>query len=200
MVSNFNLVMCDSDLRKNILDKAKPLRDKLLLDMEIDDESNMIIHICDKVLELDIEYIYDYIYSKIWRRIDRPPNFNCPLCGEGNECDCVLPHIFTEKKYFYSNIKDNWKQLNSSERETLYTELFDFEGDYKDYFVCMECKEFVDYEYCDIRNDLKIVFGSFTIKCCDICSECLQDDFNKIIDRKQNKFTKKVKKYKIKKY
>lgn len=85
MVSNFNLVMCDSDLRKNILDKAKPLRDKLLLDMEIDDESNMIIHICDKVLELDIEYIYDYIYSKIWRRIDRPPNFNCPLCGEGNE-------------------------------------------------------------------------------------------------------------------
>ena len=100
MVSNFNLVMCDSDLRKNILDKVKPLRDKLLLDMEIDRESDMIIHICDKVLELDKYDTYDYIYSKIWRWIDRPPNFNCPDCGERNECDCVSPHIsiFTDRK------------------------------------------------------------------------------------------------------
>ena len=199
MVSNFNLVMCDSDLRKNILDKVKPLRDKLLLDMEIDDESDMIIHICDKVLELDKYDTYDYIYSKIWRWIDRPPNFNCPDCGERNECDCVSPHIsiFTDRKDLYSDIKEYWKQLNSSDRETLYTELFDFQGDY---FVCMECKKFLDYDNYGIKNYLEIDFGSFTIKCCDICSECLQDDFNKIIDRKQNKFTKKVNKYKIKKY
>ena len=64
----------------------------------------------------------------------------------------------------------------------------------------MKCKKFLDYDNYGIKNYLEIDFGSFTIKCCDICSECLQDDFNKIIDRKQNKFTKKVKKYKIKKY
>lgn len=197
MVSNFNLVMCDSDLRKNILDKVKPLRDKLLLDMEIDRESDMIIHICDKVLELDKYDTYDCIYSKIWRWIDRPPNFNCPDCGERNECDCVSPHIFTDRKDLYSHIKDIWKQLNSSDREDFYTELFDFQGDY---FVCMECKKFLDYQFCHTKNDLEIDFGSFTINCCDICYECLRNDLNKLIDRKQNKFTKKVKKYKIKKY
>ena len=198
MVSNFNLVMCDSDLRKNILDKAKPFRDELLLDMEIDDESNMIIHICDKILELDIQIIYDYIYFKIWRSLYPPPIFNCDNCGEGNECECVSPHIFTEKKNLYSDIKECWKQLNSSNRERLYTELF-----YLEYlFVCIECKEFLEYQYycSEGKNISEIVFGSFTIKCCDICCECLHKDFCKIIDRKQNKFTKKVKKYKIKKY
>ena len=183
----FNLVMCDADLRKIIMDKAKPLRDQIILDMELDRESDMIIHICDKVLKLNHNIIYKNLLYKI--------------CNYYNDCGDFKTMEGMNKKNLYNYIKLYWKRLNSDSKEELYEDLFnDYYNNCGDECViCIECKDLVE----DSRDKGSYLgnmyFDNFKVDTY-ICNYCLRADYEKIHNKKYNQFKQKVNKYKVKKY